>query len=78
MRPPSLLVRERERERESGRKREREKEWEREGEREREREYLFLKGMMGALAPFSYLVTNFFYYFIISKVGHNCCIFTKN
>jgi hypothetical protein len=25
-------------------------------EREREREYLFLKGMTGALAPFSYLV----------------------
>ncbi len=30
---------------------------ERERENEREREYLFLKGMMGALAPFSYLVT---------------------
>jgi hypothetical protein len=36
---PSSLVREREREREKGRK----------------REYLFLKGMTGALAPFSYL-----------------------
>jgi hypothetical protein len=28
------------------------------GQREREREYLFLKGMTGALAPFSYLVLN--------------------
>jgi len=41
--------RERERERERGRERGG-------GERERQREYLFLKGMMGALAPFSYLV----------------------
>jgi hypothetical protein len=44
------------------RKREREKEIEkeagRERERKREREYLFLKGMMGALAPCSYLVFN--------------------
>jgi hypothetical protein len=32
----------------------RKRESEKEGERERE--YLFLKGMMGALAPFSYLV----------------------
>ncbi len=30
----------------------------RERERERKREYLFLKGMTGALAPFSNLVTN--------------------
>jgi hypothetical protein len=44
-------VRERERERESERRRE--------GERERCPELLFLslKGMTGALAPFSYLVT---------------------
>jgi len=57
--------RERDKEREGGkREREREKEKEgekegwREGERERERECenLFLKGMTGALAPFSSLV----------------------
>ncbi len=41
---PSSLVRERKREK----------------EREREREYLFLKGMTGALAPFSYLVIKIF------------------
>ncbi len=39
----------------------REKEKEREGvgvgERKREREYLFLKGITGALEPFSYLVS---------------------
>ncbi len=51
------------RERENGREREGEREREREGEKEerekeRKREYLFLKGMMGALAPFSYLVFN--------------------
>ncbi len=46
------------------RKREREKEiekeagQERERERKKEREYLFLKGMMGALAPCSHLVFN--------------------
>jgi hypothetical protein len=50
--------RERESKRERKRKREREKEIQREKERERERkrEYLFLKGMTGALAPFSYQV----------------------
>jgi hypothetical protein len=48
---PSLPVTERDKERErGGRERKRER------EREREREYLFLKGMTGALAPFSYLV----------------------
>jgi hypothetical protein len=36
--------------------REREKELEREGERCLELLFLFLKGMTGALAPFSYLV----------------------
>jgi hypothetical protein len=36
--------------------REGERETEQERERERKREYLFLKGMKGALAPFSYLV----------------------
>ncbi len=45
---PSSPVREIEREREGGR--------ESEKEGERKREYLFLKGMTGALAPFSYLV----------------------
>jgi hypothetical protein len=45
-------VRKRERERERGREREKE------GERERKREYIFLKGMTGALAPYSYLVNN--------------------
>ncbi len=35
---------------------EREREKEGESEREREREYLFLKGMMNSLSPFSYLV----------------------
>ncbi len=42
------------RERES--KSEGERESEKERKREREREYLLLKGMTGALAPFSYLV----------------------
>ncbi len=36
--------------------REKEKARERERGRERKREYLFLKGMTGALAPFSYQV----------------------
>ncbi len=49
-------MRKREREREGERKRGREGETER--EREREREYIFLKGMTGALAPFSNLVHN--------------------
>jgi hypothetical protein len=47
----------------SHRERDKEREREREREREKEREiwnmvalFLFLKGMMGALAPFSYLV----------------------
>jgi hypothetical protein len=46
---PSSLVRERDKERERGR----------EGERERrkEREYSSLKGIIGALAPFRYLVS---------------------
>ncbi len=56
---------EKERERDRERKRERERKSERERKRERERkserEYLFLKGMMGALAPFSYLVENILY-----------------
>ncbi len=56
-RTPSSPVRERER------KRQREKERERERERERcricpELLFLFLIGMTGALAPFSYLVVN--------------------
>jgi hypothetical protein len=55
-------VREREREKERERKREggREREREKERVRKRERELLFsfLKGMTGALAPFSYLVFN--------------------
>ncbi len=56
---PSSPVRERERETERGREggREREKERVSEKEGERKREYLFLKGMTGALATFSYLVT---------------------
>ncbi len=40
------------------RKREREKEKEGEKKGERKREYIFLKGMTGALAPFSNLVHN--------------------
>jgi hypothetical protein len=48
--------RERERGREGEREGERERGREKEGEGERKREYLFLKGMTGALAPFSYLV----------------------
>jgi hypothetical protein len=70
LRTPSSLVRERERERERekergerGREGEREREERREkerGEREIERDveyvFLFLNGMTGALAPFSYLV----------------------
>ncbi len=59
----SSVVREREGEREREREREKERETDRE-EREKEREicrispemlFLFLKRMMGALAPFSYL-----------------------
>jgi hypothetical protein len=65
MRTPSSPVRERERGRERERERERVRKREREKDRERERErcricpellFLFLKGMTGALAPFSYLV----------------------
>jgi hypothetical protein len=59
----------REKERERGRERERERKKERGGDSEKEggRErciicpellFLFLKGMMGALAPFGYLVSN--------------------
>jgi hypothetical protein len=57
---------ERERGREKKRERERGREKDREGGRKRERErcricpeflFLFLKGMRGSLAPFSYLVT---------------------
>jgi hypothetical protein len=44
---------ERERNRERGRERERERKREKEGEK---KEHLFLKGMTGVLAPFSYLV----------------------
>ncbi len=50
VRTPSSLAREREREREKEGGRERVR------KREREGECLFLKGIMGALAPFSYLV----------------------
>jgi hypothetical protein len=38
------------------RSRKREEEKEKERERERGRERIFLKGMMGALAPFTFLV----------------------
>ncbi len=49
--------RERGREKEGGRERERKRERERGREREKEREIIvILKGMTGALAPFSYLV----------------------
>ncbi len=54
--------REREKKRERGRKRERERERKREREKERENIvalFLFLKGMTGALAPFSYLVLSY-------------------
>ncbi len=54
------------REKEGGgreRERERERERKKEGGRERERERIFLKGMTGALAPFSYLVANILAYF---------------
>jgi hypothetical protein len=59
---PYKSEREKEGERERGREREKEggRERKREGEREREKcpeLFLFLKGMTGALAPFSYLVT---------------------
>ncbi len=52
MHTPSSPVREREREREKEKKRGRK----RERERDRNVEFLFLKGMTGALAPFSLLV----------------------
>jgi hypothetical protein len=54
---PTAREKEKERERERERKRKRKRERERERGRER-REYLLLKGMTGALAPFSYLVKN--------------------
>jgi hypothetical protein len=63
VRTSSSPVRGGEREREGGRERERDKEGGREGGRERAREnciellFLFLKGMTGALTPFSYLVS---------------------
>ncbi len=56
--------RDREKDRETKRKGERQREGETKREGEREREIcpellsLFLKGMMGALAPFSYLIIN--------------------
>jgi hypothetical protein len=52
--------REREKEREGEREKEREEERERGRERDVEyvQNFLFLKGMMGALAPFGYLVKN--------------------
>ncbi len=71
------------RQREKGREREREKEEERDKERKREREkererhrcricpellFLFLKGMMGALAPFSYLVNIYLSISLVSRV----------
>jgi hypothetical protein len=49
-------VRKRDSKRERESKSEGERESEKERKREREREYLLLKGMTGALAPFSYLV----------------------
>jgi hypothetical protein len=52
---PSSPVRERDR------KREVKREGERERERERERIILFLKGLTGALAPFSYLVKKYLF-----------------
>ena len=54
------LVREREGERKKGREREGERKKERKKERERDVEYgcFIFKVMMGALAPFSYLVKN--------------------
>ncbi len=65
---------ERDKEREGEREREREKDRERGRERGRERErellFLFLKGMTGALAPFSYLV-----YKIVSS---SCCNKNRN
>jgi hypothetical protein len=58
---------ERKREREKERKREKEKERKREREKERVIFILFLKGMMGALAPFGYLVLNIFQLIASSK-----------
>jgi hypothetical protein len=69
--------RERERQREKERDRERKREQERERERERERcricpelLFLFLKGMTGALAPFTFLVAHIFELQIISERDH--------
>jgi hypothetical protein len=63
VRTPSSLVRERVRKRGRESEKEGERQSEKEGERERERcricselLFLFLKGIMGALAPFSCLV----------------------
>ncbi len=52
-------MRKREREKKGCREMEREREGERGRERERERCRIFLKGMMGALASFSYLVLRY-------------------
>ncbi len=62
-------AKEREREKERGREEERESVRKRERERERCRKrpellFLFSKGMMGALAPFSYLVFQYLPYFV--------------
>ncbi len=55
--------RKRERERETDRERERKREGEREREGVREKERVFIfKGMTGALAPFSYLVSIYCHY----------------
>ncbi len=53
-----MREKDREREREEEREEERERKRERDQERGREREYLFLIGMTGALAPFTYLAIN--------------------
>jgi hypothetical protein len=69
----TLFIGQRERKRERERERERDREGGRKRGRERERErcpelFLFLKGMTGALAPFSYLVL---YSNIINQYNNN-------
>jgi hypothetical protein len=76
------IEREREREKERGRERERDRGKEREREKEGERErdmlnmvalFLFLKGMTGALEPFSYLV---FLKLVVQKSLFIACLST--
>ncbi len=64
----SSPIREKGRERGSERERVRGRVRERVRKKQREREYLFLKGMSGALAPFSYIVLQYLSFLVTSTL----------